>query len=92
MGGLPVKIPLLCAKAVLQLLAGCLPQTARCSRFFHTLWHLLKAKEESNGCVIESAFSELHCLWRTKLFESIPRLIVGDQTLRHRVVSRFGKE
>lgn len=90
MGGSPVKIPLLCAKAVLQLLAGCLPQTARCSRFFHTLWHLLI--EESNGCVIGSAFPELHRLWRTKLFESIPRLIVGDQTLRHRVVSRFGKE
>ncbi len=38
----PLKIPLLCAKAVLQLLAGYLPQTAQCSRFFHTLWHLLK--------------------------------------------------
>lgn len=85
-----MKIPLLCAKAVLQLLAGCVPQTARCSRFFHTLWHLLK--EGSNGCVIGSAFAELHRLWRSKLFESIPRLIVDDQTLRHRVVSRFGKE
>lgn len=58
--------------------------------FFHTLWHLLK--EGSNGCVIGSAFAELHRLWCSKLFESIPRLIVGDQTLRHRVVSRFGKE
>ena len=85
-----MKIPLLCAKAVLQLLAGCLPQTARCSRFFHTLWYLLK--EGSNGCVIGSAFAELHRLWRSKLFESIPRLIVDDQTLRHRVVSRFGKK
>lgn len=85
-----MKIPLLCAKAVLQLLAGCLLQTARCSRFFHTLWHLLK--EGSNGCVIRSAFPELHRLWRPKLIESIPRLIVDDQTLRHRVVSRFGKE
>lgn len=85
-----MKIPLLCAKAILQLLAGCLPQIARCSRFFHTLWHLLK--EGSNGCVIGSAFPELHRLWRSKLFESIPRLIVDDQTLRHRVVSRFGKE
>lgn len=85
-----MKIPFLYAKAVLQLLAGCLPQTARCSRFFHTLWHLLK--EESNGCVIGSAFPELHRLWRSKLFESIPRLIVDDQTLRHRVISRFGKE
>lgn len=78
------------AKAVLQLLQGGLPQTARCSRFFHTLWHLLK--EGSNGCVIGSAFPDLHRLWCSKLFESIPRLIVGDQTLRHRVVSRFGKE
>lgn len=85
-----MKIPLLCAKAVLQLLAGCLPQTARCSRFFHTLWHLLI--EESNGCVIGSVFAELHRLWRSKLFESIPRLIVDDQTLRHRVISCFGKE
>ncbi len=85
-----MKIPLLCAKALLQLLAGCLPQTARCSRFFHTLWHLLKAG--SNGCVIGSAFPELHRLWCSKLFESIPRLIVDDQTLRHRLISRFGKE
>ena len=85
-----MKIPLLCAKAVLQLLAGCLPQTARCSRFFHTLWHLLK--EGSNGCVIGSAFAELYCLWRPKLGKSIPRLIVDDQTVRHRVISRFGKE
>ena len=85
-----MKIPLLCAKALLQLLAGCLPQTARCSRFSHTLWHLLKAG--SNGCVIGSAFAELHRLWRSKLGKSIPRLIVDDQTLRHRVVSRFGKE
>lgn len=85
-----MKIPLLCAKAVLQLLQGGLPQTARCSRFFHTLWHLLK--EGSNGCVIRSAFPELHRLWRSKLGKSIPRLIVDDQTLRHRVISRFGKE
>ena len=85
-----MKIPLLCAKAVLQLLAGCLPQTARCSRFFHTLWHLMKAGIQ--WLVIGSAFPELHRLWRSKLFESIPRLIVDDQTLRHRVVSRFGKE
>lgn len=85
-----MKIPLLCAKAVLQLLQGCLPQTARCSRFFHTLWHLLI--EGSNGCVIGSAIAELHRLWCSKLFESIPRLIVDEQTLRHRVVSRFGKE
>lgn len=87
-----MKIPLLCAKAVLQLLAGCLPQTARCSRFSHTLWHLLKAKEESNGCVIESAFSELHSLWGLKRFESIPRLIVSDEALCHRLISRLGKE
>ena len=85
-----MKIPLLCAKAVLQLLAGCLPQTARCSRFFHTLWHLLKAGIQ--WLRIGSVFAELHRLWRSKLFESIPRLIVDDQTLRHRVVSRFGKE
>lgn len=85
-----MKIPLLCAKAVLQLLAGCLPQTARCSRFFHTLWHLLKAGIQ--WLRIGSAFAELHRLWRSKLFESIPRLIVGDQTLRHRVVSCFSKE
>ena len=85
-----MKIPLLCAKALLQLLAGCLPQTARCSRFIHTLWHLLK--EESNGCVIRSAFAELHRLWSSKLGKSIPRLIVDDQTVRHRVISCFGKE
>ena len=85
-----MKIPLLCAKAVLQLLASCLPQTAQCSRFFHTLWHLLK--EGSNVCVIGSAFAELHRLWRSKLGKSIPRLIVDDQTLRHRVISCFGKE
>lgn len=87
-----MKIPLLCAKAVLQLLAGCLPQTARCSRFFHTLWHLLKAKAGIQWLRDGSAFAELHRLWRSKLGKSIPRLIVDDQTLRHRVVSRFGKE
>lgn len=85
-----MKIPLLCAKAVLQLLADSLPQIARCSRFFHTSWHLLK--KGSNGYVIGSAFPELHRPWRSKLGKSIPRLIVDDQTLRHRVVSRFGKE
>lgn len=58
--------------------------------FSHTLWHLLK--EGSNGCVIGSAFPELHSPWCSKLFERIPRLIVDDQTLRHRVISCFGKE
>lgn len=39
-----------------------------------------------------SAFAELHRLWCSKLGKSIPRLIVDDQTLRHRVISCFGKE
>lgn len=58
--------------------------------FFHTLWHLLI--EGSNGCVIGSVFAELHRLWRSKLGKSIPRLIVDEQTLRHRVISCFGKK
>lgn len=85
-----MKIPLLCAKAVLQLLAGYLPQTARCSRFFHTLWLLLKAGIQ--WLRIGSAFAELHRLWRSKLGKSIPRLIVDNQTVRHRVISCFSKE
>lgn len=58
--------------------------------FFHTLWHLLK--EGSNDCVIESVFPQLHSLWGLKRFESIPRLIVSDEALRHRLISRLGKE
>lgn len=58
--------------------------------FSHTLWHL--SKEGSNDCVIESVFPQLHSLWGLKRFESIPRLIVSDEALRHRLISRLGKE
>ena len=58
--------------------------------FFHTLWRLLKTGIQ--WLQIESVFPKLHSLWGLKLFESIPRLIVSDEALRHRVISRFGKE